>query len=443
MQTDRIGTSIIKQNFSTTRKQLGEGSSRTNSADNDELRYVEALTRSRHEEIKGRCVLMDPNRRNLLYYMKKTSTVEDKNLFRYTQVCRNKQARRFKKLRKRLIPSNVLLAQDALSNENSSSVTLSLFVDYLKARAEHGNLLYEYYGNETGTVTQNLNCDFSNRFNIRKRNNLYWGHLFVSRYTKSLPRSNIDVHDERQKLQTFILYLQLILSQRHAKKRVSQNIIDDILLFATNTLDWSNECQQQEALKEKLNEIQILTNKQLQTLNFLPFRKMRFSDHIYYKQNDCHLVRSLKQKFGSDAVLILGNWSAPTTKFHEPIRNKGLVNMLQKNGFTVLFIDEFKTSSVCPDCEGQLKKFKTVKNPRPFRRNKMSTVICNGLLKCENHSPPKLYNRDLAAVCNFRKILYQLRSTGTRPHCLSRSAKRRQDSQAPTPTPKKKCRYSA
>ena len=121
-------------------------------------------------------------------------------------------------------------------------------------------------------------------------------------------------------------------------------------------------------------------------------------------------------------MLILGDWSAPTVKYHEPIRNKGMIRMLKKNGFDVYLINEFKTSPVCPDCEGALKKFCTVANPRPYRREKNPTVTCNGLLKCDNHSPAKLWNRDLAAVCNFRKILNELRTTGNRPICLSRQA---------------------
>ena len=76
---------------------------------------------------------------------------------------------------------------------------------------------------------------------------------------------------------------------------------------------------------------------------------------MYFGQQDKRLVKNLKSKFGEDSVLILGDWSAPTVKYHEPIRNKGMIRMLMKNGFGVYLINEFKTSSVCPDCEGALK----------------------------------------------------------------------------------------
>ena len=211
-----------------------------------------------------------------------------------------------------------------------------------------------------------------------------------------------------------------MLSQKHIQARLSQKTIDRLLLFAEETLAWCQDGHNPDDYKEKFDELKSYTNLELQSLNYLPFRKMRFSRKVYFDQQDKRLIKILKSKFGEDSVLILGDWSAPTVKYHEPIRNKGMIRMLKKNGFDVYLINEFKTSSVCPDCEGALKKFCTVANPRPYRREKNPTVTCNGLLKCDNHSPAKLWNRDLAAVCNFRKILNKLRKTGNRPICLSR-----------------------
>lgn len=66
--------------------------------DEDEIKYIEDLTRSQHVEFHGN---LNSNRRDLLYCMHETSTVEDKQLFRYTQKSRNKKSRRFKKLQKK------------------------------------------------------------------------------------------------------------------------------------------------------------------------------------------------------------------------------------------------------------------------------------------------------------------------------------------------------
>ncbi|CEG82723.1 hypothetical protein RMATCC62417_16752 [Rhizopus microsporus] len=119
----------------------------------------------------------------------------------------------------------------------------------------------------------------------------------------------------------------------------------------------------------------------LEKLQLLPFRKMKFSSKLFFEQNDQKLVRNLKAKFGHDAVLILGNWSAPNTKYHELTRNKRFISMLKKNGFSVYLINEYKTSSYCPTCENELETFKTVSNPRPYQRNKNSNILCHGLLR--------------------------------------------------------------
>ncbi|KAG1453782.1 hypothetical protein G6F56_007484 [Rhizopus delemar] len=147
------------------------------------------------------------------------------------------------------------------------------------------------------------------------------------------------------------------------------------------------------------------------------------ASRTYHKQNDNELVKRIIQKFGKECVLILGNWSAPNVKYQEPTRNAGLINMFKKRDLNLYLIDEYKTSSTYPTYEGDIKqKFKTIKNPRPYRLSKNPTVICHGLMRCEkvkcSKNEHKLWNRDLAAVLNFRKILMSLRETGKRPITL-------------------------
>lgn len=103
------------------------------------------------------------------------------------------------------------------------------------------------------------------------------------------------------------------------------------------------------------------------------------------------LFEHLKTMFGDDAILIVGNWSAPTVKSQEPTRNKGLLRYLHKSGFSIYMLNEYKTSTWCPSCiTGELETFKEVLNPRPFRRKENPavvrrkekyTVICHGLLR--------------------------------------------------------------
>ncbi|KAL1934365.1 hypothetical protein VTP01DRAFT_6547 [Rhizomucor pusillus] len=109
---------------------------------------------------------------------------------------------------------------------------------------------------------------------------------------------------------------------------------------------------------------------------FLLYMKTR-----YEKQADDKLAKAIRVQFGEDPVLIIRNWSARSStmnKYHEPARGIGLLRMLRNKRFQVYLIDEFKTSSLCPDCAQALETFKMVKKPRPYRRAKIPQVICHG-----------------------------------------------------------------
>lgn len=160
------------------------------------------------------------------------------------------------------------------------------------------------------------------------------------------------------------------MQQHHVKRRLKNIEKAEILKIAEKTL----ETGQVDLLRKRASQL-------LEKLQILPFRKLKFSSKLYFDKNDAQLVRKLKNKFGSNSTLILGNWSAPNVKYQEPTRSKGLIATLKKNGFKLYLIDEYKTSSFCPECESPLEKFKTIVNPRPYQRRKMPTITCHGLLR--------------------------------------------------------------
>ncbi|KAL1935927.1 hypothetical protein VTP01DRAFT_61 [Rhizomucor pusillus] len=156
----------------------------------------------------------------------------------------------------------------------------------------------------------------------------------------------------------------------------------------------------------------------------LIFRKLHFRRYLYRQRADDRLAKYLRSKFGQDPVLVIGDWSARSStmaKFHEPSRGIGLL----RKGFEAYLLDEFKTSSICPNCNNALEKFKEVRNPRPYRREKMPTVTCHGLLRCTNanclQGKHRLWNSDLAAVLNFRIIMDELCIAQKIPKSFTRS----------------------
>ncbi|KAJ2499289.1 hypothetical protein GGH96_003657 [Coemansia sp. RSA 1972] len=185
------------------------------------------------------------------------------------------------------------------------------------------------------------------------------------------------------------------------------------------------------------------------------------------QQADQLLVNRLRAKFkpeesDPEPIFIMGNWSAPTTRFHEPIRGKGWRTLLKRGGFDVYLIDEYLTSKTCPNCFGQLSNMHYVPNPRLFRRRNRPEVKCHGLLGCpsqtcgeffkpydkkrgylgkeegekkdksEGNFHRKLGNRDLAAVLNFRHILFSLQETGMVPTRFQRGQRAPKTRKTPT-----------
>ncbi|GAA5799124.1 hypothetical protein HPULCUR_004533 [Helicostylum pulchrum] len=260
LYTDGVGVSILKKNHDPRKR--GGKKSKKQLEDKDSFKYIEDLKKEDLLADVGKCVLVDPGRRDLLYCMHENSTSQTKMVYIYT------------KLRNRFKPDEVIAAELSLSYHHVTSVNKENFVKYLEARANVSEGLNNYYGNE------------------------------------DIPPG-------------------------------------------------------------------------VRAADRLPFRRMKLSSVINMKQSEQRLAKKLRQKFGQDSVIIIGNWTAANVKYHEPTKGVGIRNMLRKEGFKVYLLDEFKTSSLCPSCKdgATLEIFKEVKNSRPFRLAKNPTVICHGLLR--------------------------------------------------------------
>jgi len=133
------------------------------------------------------------------------------------------------------------------------------------------------------------------------------------------------------------------------------------------------------------------------------------------------MIKSFTNKFGvpNDVILCIGDWEQKKhRKFKEPVKDKGLRSMFRKHGFTILLVDEFRTSKMCSSCshEGSVcEKFRWIDNPRPYR---VGRILCHGLVKCNTCS--RLWNRDVNAACNIWKIAHCAINGVERPLHLQR-----------------------
>ncbi|KAI9265788.1 hypothetical protein EDC94DRAFT_634206 [Helicostylum pulchrum] len=146
--TDGVGVSILKQNYDPRKK--GGKKSKKQLEDKDSFIYIEDLKKEDLLADVGKCVLDDPGRRDLLYCMHENSTSQTKMVYRYTSNQKGVETkfRKFRKLRNRFKPDEVIAAELSLSYHRATSVNKKNFVKYLEARANVTEGLNNYYGNE-------------------------------------------------------------------------------------------------------------------------------------------------------------------------------------------------------------------------------------------------------------------------------------------------------
>ncbi|KAJ2214407.1 hypothetical protein IW143_003706, partial [Coemansia sp. RSA 520] len=200
--------------------------------------YIDELSQEQLRGTVGRCVLVDPGRRDLLFAMHEDSTIQKKQVYRYTK-CQQRVETKQTKYRKILEHVKKVHSVDIAALERTLGAgscikpDLDQFKVYLAARAEVAARLTAFY-NET-----------------------------MSRQQDGATTPKVPLH-----------------------------------------------------------------------------RKLRLSTYIKRQQADQRLVKQLRTKFkpkesDPEPIFILGNWSAPMTRFHEPIRGKGWRTLLKRGGFDV------------------------------------------------------------------------------------------------------------
>lgn len=119
--TDGFGVSIVKQNF----KPGLSGRRRRFKIDDVDVPYIHQLEKETVQEIQPRAVYIDPGRRNLLYCMHNSSSLTERNVFRYT---RNMKAQDTKSTQYRKPRQNTKLAEIRNANANSLLLVLHLLI---------------------------------------------------------------------------------------------------------------------------------------------------------------------------------------------------------------------------------------------------------------------------------------------------------------------------
>lgn len=87
------------------------------------------------------------------------------------------------------------------------------------------------------------------------------------------------------------------------------------------------------------------------------FRKWRRRTQKEAQRDYTKLARILRNKFGSNPVLVVGNTSIKSARFHPSTLGVGLRSALRQQGFKIFLIDEFRTSRNCAECHTAVENF--------------------------------------------------------------------------------------
>mmetsp|Transcript_40552 Transcript_40552/g.100152 ORF Transcript_40552/g.100152 Transcript_40552/m.100152 type:complete len:707 (-) Transcript_40552:364-2484(-) len=133
------------------------------------------------------------------------------------------------------------------------------------------------------------------------------------------------------------------------------------------------------------------------------WRAMRIRGKLLKQRCDARMVSSFGETFGrpGEVVIAFGDASnAHNPRHHRPAKRKGYRQVFRKAGYTVLLVNEYRTSKSCARCtEGECCTFKKRETSRPYRTG---NVEVHGLLTCQGCGCQ--WNRDVLASANMLEI---------------------------------------
>ncbi|ORE08018.1 hypothetical protein BCV72DRAFT_325082 [Rhizopus microsporus var. microsporus] len=129
IQTDGAGVTVFKKRLDRQTRYTARFT-----VEYEATSYITNLTGRNHQEISGRCVAVDPGRRDMLYFVHENSTPEQPVQFRYTKQQQD--------------DPDVVQAEQALSQQPSSTVSVEDFGRFLQARSEQSAARLSAYFNK-------------------------------------------------------------------------------------------------------------------------------------------------------------------------------------------------------------------------------------------------------------------------------------------------------
>ncbi|KAI8817495.1 uncharacterized protein EV422DRAFT_590373 [Fimicolochytrium jonesii] len=166
----------------------------------------------------------------------------------------------------------------------------------------------------------------------------------------------------------------------------------------------------------------------------------RFKALSLRQKSESKLIKNMRRRYGKHFSVVLGDWSdaGKTMRFQESSKTKGFRTLFARNSIPCYLLDEYRTSSVCPDCHGRVKKnIRRRLSSRPWQARKGRMEYVHGLVGCPNPEcinqdwtpfeiagrrplRMKVHNRDVLSTKNFLSIVRSVVfGNGRRPDAFS------------------------
>jgi hypothetical protein len=151
--------------------------------------------------------------------------------------------------------------------------------------------------------------------------------------------------------------------------------------------------------KEYIKVFHSVALKVREIYNNIVFKKQRYSSFILGQQSIERFIYRIKDQYGSDAVLLYGNWGrSDQMRGSAPTKGIGLKRALAQS-FELYEIDECGTSKYCSYCDKELE------HAAPNKRDKLYRVLkCVG---CKGHKGEvniRYIHRDINGARNILKL---------------------------------------
>ena len=145
IQTDGVGVTVLKKRLDRQTRYMARFT-----VEYEATSYITDLTRRNHQKISGRCIAVDPGRRDMLYCIHENSTPEQPVQSRYTKQLQDKtwKTKKYHRILQDLKAQDpdVVQSEQVLSQHPSSTVSIEHFNHFLQARSEASAVLSRVYG---------------------------------------------------------------------------------------------------------------------------------------------------------------------------------------------------------------------------------------------------------------------------------------------------------